>query len=473
MQQVSSPPPQKDEATLIEKTEPLQSPHFHTSRLSHMSVFAFLALICLLTVFFAGLSLQTAASLQTHVTRVGPTRTVGQTRSTADVPPLLVPGASTASVLKLSTEQSVVYEQTNGIYVTSTLNGTAQQITTPGYVYNRAIPPIVTLTGQLLYSGDGLWLTDLFNGTAKQIATLPPRQVITSLALSSDGSTIAWSTEPIDGIGNATIYAGPLEESTVIYTHDATDCPCYRVFSFLPESSSQDATSDTMLLLTDDRGDHHSVQYGLWTLNLADVPLETAQPLLDGSVPQGPLSLSPDGKTLLYSTYQGVVPTPNNGSVPSDVQGLNYANSISVANLTVSGSFTETKVAMNLSQSIVPAQRDLSNDADYHWITTPIFSADGHTLVYVEFSSDVQTPFTRHSALYMVHISNTGNHLTVQKPQLMETANAPYIELGTWLSSSVVTFYANQTLYALDINNGAITPLAQTKTYARAIAVWS
>lgn len=470
MQQVSSPPPQKDEATIIEKPQPPQS---HTSRLSYISVFAFLALICLLTVFFAGLSLQTATSLQTRVTRVGPTRTAGQIRSTADVSPLLVPGASTASALKLSTQQYVVYEQTNGIFVTSTLDGTAQQITTPGYAYNRAIPPIVTPTGQLLYSGDGLWLTDLFNGAAKHIATLPPGQVITSLALSSDGSTVAWSTEPIDGIGNATIYAGPLEESTVIYTHDATDCPCYRVFSFLPESSSPDSTSDTMLLLADDRGDHHSVQYGLWTLNLADVPLETAQPLLDGDAPQGPLALSPDGKTLLYSSYQGVVPTPNNGSVPPDIQGLNYANSISVANIAVSGSFTETQVTMGVSQEIVSPQRDLSNEADYHWITTPLFSADGHTLVYVEFSSDVQAPFTRHSALYTVHISNTGNHLTVQKPQLMETADAPYIELGTWLSSSVVTFYANQTLYALDISNGAITPLAQTKTYARTIAVWS
>ena len=466
MQQVSSPPPIKDELAPVEK------PQSHTSQPSRMSIFAFLTLICLLTVFFAGLSLQTVSHLHTRATHVGVTRTVSQTRTTPGVPPLVVPGASTAPKLTLSMQQHLVYEQTNGIFVTSTLDGAAQQIATPGYIYNRAISPIVTPTGQLLYGGDGLWLTDLFNGAAKQIATLPPGQVITSLALSSDGSTVAWSTEPIDGIGNATIYAGPLEESTVIYTHDATDCPCYRVFSFLEQESSQDATSDTMLLLTDDRGDHHSVQYGLWTLNLADVPLETPQPLLDGDAPQGPLALSPDGKTLLYSPYQGVVPTPNDGSVPLDVQGLNYANSLSITTIAVSGSFAETNVALGASQEIISPQHDLNNEADYHWISPPLFSANGHTLVYVEFSSDVQPPFTRHSALYIAHVSDTGNHLSVQKPQLIEVANAPYIELGTWLTSSVVTFYANQTLYALDIKDGAITPLVQAKTYAHAIAVW-
>jgi len=438
-----------------------------------MSVFAFLALTCLLTAFFAGLSLQSVTTLHQRTSRVRATRTVGQSRNIAASPPLVVPGASTAPALQLSTQHYMLYEQTNGLYVTTTLDGDAQQIATPGYIYNRAIPPLVTPTGQLLYSGDGLWLTDIFNGASKQIAPLPPGQVITSLALSSDGSTVAWSTEPIDGIGNATIYAGPLEESTIIYTHDATDCPCFRVFSFLHQASSQDVTSNTILLLTDDRGDHHSVQYGLWTLNLLDAPFEIPQLLLDGNTPQGPLALSPDGKTLLYSSYQGVVPTPNDGSVPLDTQGLNYANSISVANLTVGGTFNEATITMGASQEIVPAQYDLSNEAAYHWITTPLFSADGHTLAYVEFSSDAQQPFTRHSALYTVHVSNTGSRLSIQKPQLVATANAPYIELGTWLSSTVLTFYANQTLYALDISNGAITPLVQAKTYARAIAIWS
>lgn len=467
MQQVSSPPPIKDERT------PVKIPEQRTSHLSRLSVFAFLALTCLLTVFFAGLSLQSLTSLRTRVARVGVTRTVGQSRNPSASSPLLAPGASTAPKLQLASQQYIVYEQANGLYITSTLDGDPQQISTPGYGYNRAIPPIVTPTGQLLYSGDGLWLTELFNGTPKQIATLPPGQVITSLALSSDGSTVAWSTEPIDGIGNATIYAGPLEESSMIYTHDATDCPCYRVFSFLHQGASQDATSDTVLLLTDDRGDHHSVQYGLWTLNLVDVPLDTPQSLLNGDAPQGPLALSPDGKTLLYSSYQGVVPTPNDGSVPSDIEGLNYANSISVANIGVKGSLAETTVTMGAPQEIVAAQHDLSNGANYHWITTPLFSADGHTLVYVEFSNDSQPPFTRHSALYTVRLSNSSSHLTIQKPQLLATANVPYIELGTWLSSSILTFYADQTLYALDITNGAIAPLVQSKTYARAIAVWS
>ena len=215
------------------------------------------------------------------------------------------------------------------------------------------------------------------------------------------------------------------------------------------------------------------MQYGLWTLNLVDTPLETPQPLLDGSAPQGPLALSPDGKTLLYSSFQGVVPTSNDGSVPPDVEGLNYANSISMTTIAVGETQNEVIATLGASQEIVAAQHDLSNEAAYHWISTPLFSEDGHTLVYVEFSIDTQEPFARHSALYMVHINNAAGHLSVSKPQLLETANVPYIELSSWLSGSILTFYANGALYALDTSNGAITQLTQTRVYARIIGVQS
>jgi Tol biopolymer transport system component len=381
-----------------------------------------------------------------------------------------MPGGAESAKLQLTAQQYYIYEQGNGLFVASTSETKAQQISTPGYAYNRAVPPLLTPANQVLYSGNGLWLTDVFNGTAKQIAPLPTGQVITSLALSSDGSTVAWSTEPINGLGNVTLYAGPLGQATPMYTHDATDCPCFRVFSFLPQGTTS-TTSDSMLLLTDDRGDHHVVQYGLWTLNLSDNAQATPQPLLDGNAPQGPLTLSSDGKRLLYSSYEGVVPVPSDNSVPLDVEGLNYANSMSIATVATHGSGAKTTVALNSSRIIVPEQHDLSNEAAYHWMMTPLFSPDGRTLVYIEFSADAQIPYTRHSALYTVSLTGTGNSPSVGKPRLLATTDEPYIELGTWLNNSVVTFYAENTLYALDVTSGATTRLLQPLTYARTVAV--
>ena len=127
------------------------------------------------------------------------------------------------------------------------------------------MPPRVTPSGQLLYSGNGLWLTNIFTDMPEQIATLPPGQVITSMVLSNDGTTVAWSTEPANGTGNNMLYVGPLEKSVPVYLHDATDCPCYRAFAFL---QGKGLKANSTLLLTNDRGDHRAVHYGLWSLNL-------------------------------------------------------------------------------------------------------------------------------------------------------------------------------------------------------------
>jgi Tol biopolymer transport system component len=104
-------------------------------------------------------------------------------------------------------------------------------------------------------------------------------------------------------------------------------------------------------------------------------------------------------------------------------------------------------------------------------VTTPVFSPDGHTLVYVEFTSDAQDPFDRHSAIFTVQLTGSGNYLRAGKPQLLATSTAKLLELGTWFNSHILTFYADSNLYALDINSGAVTTIAQTGAYARVVAV--
>jgi hypothetical protein len=383
-----------------------------------------------------------------------------------DVGPLLPPGKSSAPQLTLPTDKYVVYEQQNGISVVPASGGIATLLTTPGYSYNRAVPARITPSGQLLYSGNGLWLADIFYGTTKQIATLPAGQVITSLALSNDGTTVAWSTEPANGVGQTVLYAGSLEQSASVYQHDAIDCPCYRVFSFLNGTSKQ---ADSTLLLTDDRGDHHAVMYGLWSFNLDGTSPEP-QLLLPGDSPQGPLALAVNN-TLLYSTNLGIVPTTDDLSVPVDIASLNYANSLSVVGITMPTTVGNSTFSNNGSHTVLPEQQYLSNSADYHWVTTPTFSGDGHTLVYVEFSSDAQVPFDRHNAVYIVHSTGSGSHLSVGKPQLLATSTDLFVELGAWINDSTLTFYSDGTLYALDTTNGAVAPILLTKTYARAIAV--
>jgi hypothetical protein len=422
-----------------------------------------LTLIALLLILFSGLALYTLPQIlqQPAVQGASTNSSATQAQDQGDIIPFSLPGSAAQSPLVLPEEDYVVYEQQKNLYFVPASGGLPHLIPAPGYVYNRAVPPMLMPDGQLIYSGDGLWITDIFGGTAVQVAELPRGQVITSMVLSHDGTTVAWSTEPVDGNGMASIYAGPLLDSSLVYQHSAADCPCFRLFSFLNATGIQ---PNTMLLLADDRGDHRAVRYGLWTFNTA-LPLQDPQPLLDEDPQQGPLELFSSTNTLLYSTYEGIVPPPTDGSVPDDIVALNYANSLSLATIDAKS------LTLSSPYVVLPEQHALSNNANYRWVTTPRFSADGHTLVYVEFSSDTQPPFDRHYALYTVQVNGTGSHLRAGKPRLLATASSKLLELGVWLNNHVLTFYSDGTMYALDIHSGAIATIAQTRVYAHIITV--
>jgi hypothetical protein len=448
-QQTSSPPEQSQEPV----SQPLSD---HEHQLSRSGIISLLVLVGLLLLLFTGLLIHSLPQA------IHQSSTSSPTSQSENTDPLQFPGDAAATPVQTPAGSYVVYEQQNNIYLVPTGGGTPQVITTPGYIYNRAVPPILLPSGKLLYSGDGLWLTDVFSGSPQQIATLPPDQVITSMVLSSDGSTIAWSSEPADGSGMITIYAGPLTASTIVYQHAATDCPCFRVFSFMQGTGQQ---GNSTLLLTDDRGDHRAVQYGLWRFSLNANPPSDPQKLLGEEPLQAPLALAPSGNTLLYSSLEGVVPVPSDGSVPGDVATLSYANSLFMTAL------DDKPVFQNPSHVILPEQRDLNNSGAYHWVTTPIFSPDGHTLAYVEFSSDAQSPFDRHSALYIVHISGSGSRLHVGRPQLLATSTARLVELGAWLNNQMLTFYADDSVYALDVQSGSVSTIVHTGEYARITAI--
>jgi hypothetical protein len=231
--------------------------------------------------------------------------------------------------------------------------------------------------------------------------------------------------------------------------------PSFRVFSFL-------GNSNNTLLLSDDRGDHRSVWYGLWSLEVSTDPANPQQPralLLDSPL-QGPLALAQDGTTVLYSSDLGFAPTPL-FDVPGDISSVTYANSLSVATI------EETQKRLVNRHLLLPAQGDIANTAHYRWVDTPRFSPDGSTLVYAEFSSDKSQndKFPRYYALYSVTTDGKS------EPQLLASVTAKYIEVGDWLNDHVVTFYVNNALYALDVRNQSVAQLASTGTYARVLAV--
>jgi hypothetical protein len=375
--------------------------------------------------------------------------------------PIYLPGNKPVPALSLPQGSYILYEQQANLYLVSSSGGQAMLLTTPGYAYNPSVRPLLTPSGQLLYSGDGVWLMDIFNQTATRIASLASDQVITSMALSSDGTTVAWSTEPIDGQGNVEIYAGPFAAPVLVYQQPADNCPCFRIFSFMNGRGQQ---GDQTLLLSDDQASHEAVQYGLWSFDLTN-PNSLPQPLIDEGSLQGPLALAPNGNTLLYAPDEGVVPTPTDSSVPADIAALTYADSLDIATL------AGQPIALSASQIVLPEQHDLNNDAAYHWVTTPLFTPDAHTLVYVEFSSDSQAPFDRHSALFAVQFTGSGKHLHAGRPRLLFTSTSLLVELGVWLNDHVLTFYADGTLYALDIRSSAVTTVLATGSYARIAAV--
>ncbi len=354
---------------------------------------------------------------------------------------------SSTSLLLLSLAQGLTYPAAGTATLTPTQQPSRAQTVVPTATTDQiAIPTPIT---------------DIFGGTPQQIATLDPNQVITSMALSSDGTTIAWSTEPAGGDGLIDIYAGPLTAPTRVFEQSSSTCPCFRIFAFM---NGQGKQGNTTLLLTDGQQSHEAIQFGLWALNITNPA--TPQPLMDEeNSQQGPLALAPHSNILLYSSYEGQVPMPSDNSVPDDVATLTYPNSLDMTTL------DGQPLAMDTSRVLLPEQHYLSNRAVYHWVTTPVFTLDGHTLLYVEFSSQSQAPYDRSSALFEVQVSGLGKHLHVSKPQLIVGSTARLLELGPWFNNHILTFYGDGTLYALDIQSGAVETIAQTKAYARIIAV--
>jgi hypothetical protein len=468
---VTDPPKQR----LRRISQPLPDAHAGI-RFTKAGIFSLLILIVLLLLLFSGQLLVSLFQVNgSHAKAVtanahsnpSPKRnnsTILTPTPTSDLDaasPIFTPGNASISPLQLPASYSVIYQQVDGLYIGSSSDTVPHKIPATGYVYSEAVPPILTPSGQLLYSGNGIWLIDPFGGTPTQIAALAPDQVITSMALSSNGSKIAWSTVHVDGTGNIDIYAGPLAAPAIVYEQPALDCPCFRIFSF---ARGVGPRANNTLLLTDDRGSNEAVQYGLWSLDLTQT-LSKPQLILDENSQQGPLALTPNGSGLLYSSNEGAVPVPTDGSVPTSIAALSYANDLNLT--TLSGS-SRTPGA---SQIVLKKQDNLSNSAQYHWVTTPLFSPDAHTLAYIEFSSDSQDPYDRHSALYTVQISGSGAHIHAGKPRLIATSTELLMELGAWFNNHIITFYSDGSLYAFDLQTNALTTLARTNTYANIVAV--
>ncbi|WP_151756356.1 hypothetical protein [Dictyobacter vulcani] len=437
-QHVSNSPGQEPEAR--------QRRAWHPASLSQGGVILFLLLICLL--------LAISARQIWRAWPAGPSSTHSANAKTTATAPLQLPDGSPLSSFQLPAGHTVLYEQPDHITTVTTANASMHVLQTPGYRYNRAVPAIVTSNKELIYSGAGIWRMDLAGGAARQIATIPDDQVITSLTASSDGTTLAWSSAPKNGTGSINIYAGKMEQTNLIYQQSAAKCPCYRAFAFPRNTTST-------LLLTNDRGDHRSAHYGLWTLDLSQGKQAQPQSILSDAAQQGPLALSQQTNTLLYSTFQGYVPMQEQNA-PADISSLSYANSLSIASL--KGAQTRPEK----TQTILPEQRDLENTAAYHWIATPQLSADGQRLAYVGFSVNSQKYFPRQYALYLTDLHGS---TTAAKQQLVVTSTAHYVELGSWLDEHTLTFYADNALYALDLQDHTVARVANTGAYAHVFAV--
>ncbi|HVU70961.1 MAG TPA: hypothetical protein VHD63_27790 [Ktedonobacteraceae bacterium] len=200
------------------------------------------------------------ASSRATATASSPTSTstpVPAPTATVSVP-FFAPNNTQLSSLQLSTGHYVLYQDTTRMYLVSTTDNSVQWLYTPDYAYNQAIRPLLTPDNRLLYTGSkGIWMVGLFDQQAVQLATFPANLTVTSLALSQDGKTVAWTVEPADGSGQISLYAGPLDHPQLVRQQSALDCPCFRIFSFLNGNTT---TASTTLLLTDDRGSNLAVQ---------------------------------------------------------------------------------------------------------------------------------------------------------------------------------------------------------------------
>jgi hypothetical protein len=267
------------------------------------------------------------------------------------------------------------------------------------------------------------------------------------------------------GKGTVNLYAGPLEASVLVYQQPANLCPCFRVFSFLQDYAPLE---DKTLLFTDDHGDHNAVQHGLWIFHLNGDVTKPPRQLMASDPPQGPLALAPDHNHLLYASWEGYTPLPEdeNGNLPIEAGMLSNANDLNIATIDMQAS------QLTSSQVIVPGQSPIGPDAiatsAYHWIMTPRFSPNGRTLAYLEFTSNVKAPFTRESKIYTISTDNSQG--TLSSPVLLATSDLGYAELGDWLDDRYLTLYSNNRIYSLNINNKGLAEIIQTEGYVQIVA---
>lgn len=365
----------------------------------------------------------------------------------------------TAAPPRLSTDVGVVYNDDDGIYLLTADAVGPEKLNTPDY--SSLVSPHVTSNGHLLYVGEkGLYLIDLSrrdSARTLQIASINSQaQIIASTAISLDGQTVFWSVEPHNGKGAITLYTATLTNTgvsapTVLSTQPAGACPCYMLFGVGP-TGTDGAPS---LLLTDDLGTPAGQGTGLWSLDLASKQVGPA--LLDDNQGQAPLALSADYSHLAYAPATGQVPEPTDSSVPNPVANQPYGNSIAVSAWGSSN--------LGNQVTLVPQQTTVSTFSSYHWITTPFFSPDGHTLAYIQFSADDQGPYDRHNTLY---IADTAG---INTPVVVANFNTLLVELGGWLDSHTLILYSDNGIYALDINTSAISLLASTFIYSHIIGL--
>src|SRR5260370_22636243 len=213
---------------------------------------------------------------------------------------------------------------------------------------------------------------------------------------------MGWRRGPAYGKGNINLDDGSLKATVLVHQQPANLCPCFRVFSFLQDAAS---LGDKTLLLTEDHGDHGPVQNGLWIFNLNDGAAAYPRQLLGSDPPQGPLAVAHDDRHLLYTNWEGYTPLPEDSSMPDGGKMLSYANDLKIA------AINSQVPEWTSSQVIVPRhplpESETVETFAYHGVMTPLFSPDGVTVAYLEFTDSLYAAFTRSTKICTVNIKRS------------------------------------------------------------------
>jgi hypothetical protein len=365
------------------------------------------------------------------------------------------PGTGTPPTLPR--DAGIVYTSQNNLYLLTPDLSAPETLNTPGYL--PLVPPMLTSDGHLLYAGDGLYLADLMHRQSVaplQIASIDPAtQIIASATINADATQVYWSVEPRSGPGTITLYTAAItglgaSSPQVLYSQADNACPCFMLFGLGASSTS----GQPVLLLTDDLGAPAEQGIDLWQFDLGNQEIGAA--LLNGQG-QLPLALSPDHTLVAYAPTSGEVPEPTDHSVPPEVGSQPYGNSLMVAAWNADGLVT--------AQTLVAPQTNVPTFSAYHWMTTPLFTPDNQSLAYVQFSSDAVGPYDRQNTLYLAPVNGSA------APGIIATFSAHLVELGGWLNSHVLLFYADGGLYALDTHTAAASLLGTVSDYSEIIGV--